>query len=210
MRHDEERALLRFIESLEEGADFASGFGVEVPGRLVGENDRRGGDEGAGYRDALFFAAGKPFRGTVQKTAEAEYADEPLESGLDGIDLLPPRAVDAKREKDVLAHGLPREKIERLEDHPHVAAAEFGGGGVAHRGNLAPCDLHLAGVGLEKPGGDVEKRRFAASARPHQCREVALRECKREIVENGGAGIRSGDARCLECVHGICPSFRTY
>ena len=52
--------------------------GVEVPGRLVGEDHPRLDGEGAGDRDALLLAAGEMRRQMVGAIGEADLGEERL------------------------------------------------------------------------------------------------------------------------------------
>ena len=47
------------MELIEEGHDLVAGFGIEVAGGLVGEDDGGAVDEGAGNGDALALATGE-------------------------------------------------------------------------------------------------------------------------------------------------------
>ena len=47
------------IEAFEKRHDLFAGFGIEVTGRLVGQDDRRIVDQGAGDGDALALPAGE-------------------------------------------------------------------------------------------------------------------------------------------------------
>ena len=51
--------LPSLIEAFEKRHDFFAGFGIEVAGRLVGENDRGIVDQCAGDGDPLALAAGE-------------------------------------------------------------------------------------------------------------------------------------------------------
>ena len=56
---DEHDGVALGVERVEEGHDLDAGFGVEVAGGLVGEDDGRAVDQGAGDGDALALAAGE-------------------------------------------------------------------------------------------------------------------------------------------------------
>ena len=56
---DENDGVALLIETLEKRHDFFAGFGIEVPGRLVGQDDRRIVDQRAGNCDPLALAAGE-------------------------------------------------------------------------------------------------------------------------------------------------------
>ena len=74
---DEDDRPARGVELVEERHDLGAGVAVEVAGRLVGEDERRLGDERPGDGDALLLAAGQLGRLVVEAVAQAE----PLERG---------------------------------------------------------------------------------------------------------------------------------
>ena len=59
MRGDDEGGLFFGSQRLEQLHDFAAGAGIEITGRLVGQQQHRFVDERAGDGDALLFPAGK-------------------------------------------------------------------------------------------------------------------------------------------------------
>ena len=59
VRGDDQRHLFFGAKILEQLNDFAAGVGIEVAGGLIGQQQFRLVDEGAGDGDALLFAAGK-------------------------------------------------------------------------------------------------------------------------------------------------------
>ena len=59
--HDDGLAVLA-VERLEQAEDFVAGLAVEIAGRLVAEQQRGIGDDGARDADALLFAAGERAR----------------------------------------------------------------------------------------------------------------------------------------------------
>ena len=68
-------AVLR-IEFEQQVDDGATGLGVQVAGGLVGEQQRRPGDEGARQRDALLLAAGQLARIVLEALAKADPAQD--------------------------------------------------------------------------------------------------------------------------------------
>src|SRR5690606_8528773 len=54
-----EGAAVVFRKLVKQPAKILTGHGIEAAGRLVGEHDGGIGDQGAGDRDTLLFAAGK-------------------------------------------------------------------------------------------------------------------------------------------------------
>ena len=59
VRHHDDRLLELGVQPLQQSQDLLARLGVEIAGRLVGEQQRRVGDDGARDRDALLLAAGE-------------------------------------------------------------------------------------------------------------------------------------------------------
>src|SRR5437868_3830468 len=70
VRHHED-GVAGFVEPVEEVEDLEAGGGIEVAGRLVGEQDRRAHHERAGDRDALALSAGELAGKVVDALLEA-------------------------------------------------------------------------------------------------------------------------------------------
>ena len=103
--------------------DLAAGRVVEVAGRLVGEEEGRARDEGAGDGDALLLA-GRQLVGLV--VLLAGQVDE-LDDVADPVGELAAAGVlagDRERQRDVLADVEQRDQVERLEDEAGPLAAQ--------------------------------------------------------------------------------------
>ena len=120
---------------------------VEVAGGLVGEHDRRPGDERARDRDALLLAARELGRPVAAAVGEADALDQVIEEGLVGL-----LARDRERQQHVLLGGEHRQQVEELEDEADV---------------LAPQQRHLVvGERADVVAGDLDAcRRSAGRAR---------------------------------------------
>src|SRR6202011_4150839 len=93
--------------------------GVEIPGRLVADQERRVVDERAGDRDGLLLAP----RGVVREGGDFfREADEAQHLGRLAPDRVARLALDLERVRDVLGGGALREELEVLEDTADVAA----------------------------------------------------------------------------------------
>ena len=99
--------------------DVDRGGGVEVSGRLVGEQHLRTIDQSARDRDALLLAAGELVRHPLLLAVET-HERQGLRNSL--LDEAARRTRHLKREGDVLVDGLRRQKSEVLEDRSDVAA----------------------------------------------------------------------------------------
>ena len=73
--HDDSQPVLP-VQVAEQADDLAAGVGVEVAGRLVGQEDARPIDEGAGDGGPLHLAAGQLARPVVEPMAEADAVEQ--------------------------------------------------------------------------------------------------------------------------------------
>ena len=102
-----------FDEAAEELHDRAAGAGVELAGRLVGEQEGGLIGEGAGDGDALLLAAGEFVRAVLRAVAEADHVEQRPGALGAGAALGPG---EAQRDLDVLGGAEDRDEAEGLED----------------------------------------------------------------------------------------------
>ena len=69
---DDDDGVAFAVELFEKGEDFDAGFGVEISGGFVGQNNRGVVDQGAGDGDALFLAAGELVGAVAHALAEPD------------------------------------------------------------------------------------------------------------------------------------------
>ena len=79
------------------------GCGVQVAGRLIGEDQRGGGHQGARDGDALTFALGELVGAALQEPVDSQVGCEALGSGAGGV-VEPEVVVEPVRVEDVLQH----------------------------------------------------------------------------------------------------------
>src|SRR5919202_4298159 len=97
--HDDGRA--RAVDPVEQAHDPDAGGGVQVPGGLVGEQDRRAVDEGASDGDALLLTAGQLVREAPLLAREADEVEH-LRHGVG--DRVPRLSGHLERDRDALEH----------------------------------------------------------------------------------------------------------
>src|SRR5438067_8004696 len=117
--HDQRRpALVQLGEQLHHRLTVLR---VEVPGRLVGEEDERIARDGAGDRHALLLAAGELAGHVACAVAHADA----VEGVLDALLAIGRRHSPVReRELDVLEDGQVADQVEALEDEADVAVAD--------------------------------------------------------------------------------------
>src|SRR3954451_19668394 len=154
-------------------------LGVEVAGRLVGEQQRRVVDERARDRDTLLLAA----RELVGKAVELRrQAGQAQDVGDLRADLLAAAAGHLQRVGDVGVDGPVRQQLEVLEDDAEVAA-------VVRRlrardvGERAARDADRAGGRVDLLDEEAHQRRLAAAGRAHEEHELATADRERDVVD---------------------------
>ena len=75
MGNEDDGLLQRLVQFAEQVEDLVGRLGVEIPGRLVGDNESRIGDDGAGDADALLLAAGKLARTMLHPVGQADQVE---------------------------------------------------------------------------------------------------------------------------------------
>ena len=116
---DDEHRGAGAVDPVEQLHDPDRGHRVEVAGRLVGEQQRRVVDEGAGDRDALLLAAGELVGVVVDLRLQA---DEAQDLGHLAADLRARLADHLQRVGDVVVDGAVGQQLEVLEHGPDPAA----------------------------------------------------------------------------------------
>ena len=135
--------VARPVDPVEQADDLETDARVEVPGGLVGEEDRRLVDDGASDRDALLLAAGELVREPLLLTLES---DDPQRLGDGLADHRAGLADDLQREGDVLEDGLVGQQPEVLEHRADLATQLALCGRAAGRAHGR--DEHRAGGGV--------------------------------------------------------------
>ena len=158
--HADRRAFaVQLAEQLHDG--FAV-LRVEVSGRLVRQQDRRGAGDGAGDRDALLLTA-RELRGQVLGAVRHADLLERRHHALLALGRL--HAAIGERQLDVLVDVQVADQVEALEDEPDLAVAHARALGERQvRDFLAVQDVAPFGRRVEQPQ-DREQRRLAAARR---------------------------------------------
>ena len=146
----------------QEGEHLRRGVGVQVAGRLVGEDELGPGDERAGAGDALLLAARQLGGAMVQAVGDAELSHQLREPRL-----VHRRARQVGRQGDVLRGGQRGDEIERLEHEPDPVAPQLRQLGVPERPDLLLADEGVPRGRRVQPRQAVHQRRLPRSRRPH-------------------------------------------
>ena len=172
------------LSCLEDADDLLGRVRVEVAGRLVGEQDGRIGDQGAGDRHALLLAAGE-LRGVVVLAAgEAD----PLERGAGAAGAFARREAEVaveQRQLDVLGRPRPRQQVEALEDEADLGVADLGPLVAVEPRDVDAVEPVAARGRPVEAADDVHQRRLARAGRAHDGHELAARDRQADPLERG-------------------------
>ena len=143
--------------------------GIEVSGRLVGEQERRVVDERAGDRDALLLTAGELVGVVVDLRLQADEAQDLRHLAAD----LRARLADhLERVCDVVVDGAVRQQLEVLEDGADPAP-QVRRPIVRHLVDVLAGDPDDSRGGLDVADQQLDQGRLAASRRTDDERELA-------------------------------------
>src|SRR5690606_16111915 len=163
--------------------------GVEVARRLVGEDERRRGHDGAGDRDALLLPARELLREVVAAVRHADALEGRLRAELP---LLGVEVEVEQRELDVLVDRQLVDEVEALEDEADGAAAEAGAPALGEPGRGVPVEPVLPAGGAVEQAEDVEERGLPAPRRPHDGDELAALDLDGDAAERAGLDLLGG------------------
>ena len=153
---------------------------VEVARRLVGEHDRRVGDEGAGDGDTLSFATRQGAWAMAAAVSEPDRVERRL-----GLCCTPvPRHAGVQQTVgDVVERGERLDEVELLEDETDAPPPHGGEPPVAHRAHIVAVDAHRAVRRALQGTDDVDQGRLPGPGRPDDHYEFASRDRQLDLEE---------------------------
>ena len=180
MRRHQDRHPAR-IGRTEQIHDLDRQHGIQVPGRLVGEQDERIMDQGAGDHRPLLFAPRQLRRQRRRPMLQADLREHPPDAP---IALVPFDSDHLKRERDVFRHRRPWQQLEILENDPDFSP-QGRHGGTSQLSDVAPVHQNLPMRWLVRAKDEVEQRGFTRAGRSGQEDEFAPTYRKAHIRKSG-------------------------
>ena len=195
VRHQHEGGARLAVQGLHQLDHARAGLLVQVPGRLVREQDARPIREGARERHPLLLPAGE-LGGIV---VEASPEPDPLEQPARALAQLALGAVADQLEgdQDVLESGERGQEVKRLEDEADVPGAKPRALILGKTGEVHPVEPHAARAGFVETGQQAEQRGLAA-ARGAQDRDERLGRNAEIDVPQDGQGAAPAQIRLPE------------
>jgi hypothetical protein len=177
--HADRRAFL--VQLAEEAEHDLRVLGVEVTGRLVGEDDRGVADQRTGDGHALLLTAGELAREVIEAMLHLDLRQHGLGLGLHvrGDEAL----AIGQREADVLEDGQLADQVEGLEDEADLAVADAGALVAGEVADVVAVEPVLAAGRRVEEAEDREERRLAAARGAGDADVLAVRDFEVELME---------------------------
>ena len=176
--------------------DLLPGLVVQLPGRLVRDQQPRLPGQRPGDRDTLLLAAGelvRPVRRVRIQPDDVEHHPHPLLAGVAG------GRGDAQRDADVLRRRQHRDQPERLEHERHLVPPQRGALPVTRRGQVAPGDAQRAARRLVETAHDVQQRGLSGPRPAVEHGELACCDGEGDSAQRLNRGIS-----CSERTRDVC------
>ena len=171
VRHHDDGLAELLVQARQDGEHFLRRGRIQIPRRLVGQNQSGIGDNRSGDRDALLLAAGKLPRIVVHPVAQA---DQLQRRGRVLHPLLLLQMRQRQGQLHVLHRRQHRNQIEGLENESDILVAPVRDLAVAELAQIVPEHADLAaGRGIHRRD-QVQQSGFTGAGRPHERHELAL------------------------------------
>ena len=154
--HNDGVALVRKLRK--QSHDFNPGFRIQVPSRLIRQEDRRFVDQCARNRHALALAARKLVRLVVDAVTKPD-AVQRVQSNFAPLFRADPR-ID-QRQLDIVQGIGARQQIERLKNEADLPISNLGQLIIVHLAHVRAVELVTSGAGRIQAADQVHQRGFA-------------------------------------------------
>src|SRR5690349_19288619 len=153
---------------------------VEVPGGLVGEEERRRVAERAGDGDALLLPAGQLIGKVMRAVGEADACEEITSAGRGAT-----VAAELEGNLDVLERGEGGDQLEALEDEADLRPAKLRSLIFRQARQVGAVEQHRAAGGNIKAREESEQRGLAAPRWSNDGDESPVGHGERDIAQHG-------------------------
>jgi acyl-CoA thioesterase-1 len=201
MRDEQQSHAALSLLGKQQIGDLATGIGVEISRRLVGDEEGGRRRKCARDGDALLFAAGKLAWIVAQPLAEPnrfQLAPGDVERVL--------HVREFQGNCDVFKGRHIGDQMKRLEDDADIAAAEIGDLIFAEGVQRCVVDVDLAAIELLKTGEDHQQRGLTGTGGADDANRLAGGDRKVDAFQymHGGCSIAQRQICLLELDHGFC------
>jgi len=169
VRDDDHDGVLPGVHGDQQVSNRGRGFGIEVAGGLVAQDQSRIPDQRAGDGGSLLLPAGQFRRPVMQPLAKADLPQQRL--GAFGCAAV--RFANQCRHQHVLEHRALRQQAVVLQHEPDLLVAERRQCIRRQRVGIGAAQIDRPGRRRLQPAQDVEQRALARPRRPHDARRFA-------------------------------------
>src|SRR5262249_22629844 len=155
LRDEHERGAVIADMRLKDLHDSGSVLAVEVAGRLIGKQQPRAIDKGAGDGNTLLLAAGQLAGQVFQAMPQADRIERLL---CGPASLAPGSPAEYQRQLNVRPCGPRGDEVERLEDHADDSQAVGGEPVAAQLSKVVVLDLDAAGGRAVEAAEEIKQR----------------------------------------------------
>lgn len=187
MRHQHQRGAEFGIERGHQLDHRGTVGGVEIAGRLIGEEDLRSGGEGTRHCHPLLLATGELTGIVVTACAEPDTREQGIGAGTGIVG-----AGEFERNLHVLAGSESRDQLERLKDEADLLAAKAGAVVLAERAEVGAVEDDPAAGGAVEAREQAEQGGLAAARGTDNGEEVAIIKMEVDILEDRQGAIARG------------------
>jgi hypothetical protein len=201
---DDGRTPLLTSELADQLVDEGRADGVELAGRLVGEQEHGAVRERGAHRDPLLLATRELARASRALVAEADPLEKLVRASIASASV---RSGEAELERDELPGGqigVERTRVVLLDVSEH-ARSVIGEPAPTQLADVVPEDRHPARRGAVEPRQDPQEGGLARAARPEDDEHLTLFDRERESLESRrvafGRRVDAEDVTSLDGAH---------
>ncbi len=184
---DEQHGLSsRLCQSPDERHNVCSLMRVEVPRRLIRQQEARSMHQSPRYRHALLFAAGQLAWPMMSPMVHPDHVQDFIYSMYQGASAV---AAQHQRKRDVFLGREPMDQMERLKDNsdgfppdrrPFLAGQVLGG---------SPIEQNVSRRGYVQARNEIQERALAAAARPYEGAKFSPLYLQIKVVQRDDGGL---------------------
>src|SRR6185437_10096535 len=182
MRHDHEGGSACFVQGAHQSEQSVPAVCVEVPGRLVGQDQVRILHQRTCYRDALLFASGQLSWLVMKAMPQSDFRQKGCGIGLDRSWFA---TLYERRHTGIFQRRELGEQVMELKHEPYPPIPEFRLLCIRHPKEVMPVERDRPVGRFIKGSDNMEKGALAGSRSSHNRHQLAALNLKVNPVEDG-------------------------
>ena len=182
MGHDHEGGLACLVQGTHQSKQPFSAVCVEVPRRLIGQDQVRILHQRARHRDALLLAAGEFSRLVMEAVPQSDFREQ---NGCVGLDRSGITTLYERRHAGIFQRGELGKQVMELKYEPYPPIPEFRLLCIRHSKEIVPIERDGASGRFIKGSDNMEQGAFAGSRSSHDRHQLAAVNLKVNPLEDG-------------------------